>query len=291
MDLVDKAIMRLQTASEMSLQVYGKPLIITDSGGKDSSVLVDLAIKAKIPIEIQHSHTTADAPETVYFVRDKFKRLEGDGITCSILFPQYKGKPTSMWALIPAMLMPPTRWQRYCCVVLKEQAGKDRLIATGVRWAESPGRAGNRGIYEAVTRKKERNIILSNDNDDARQIFERCTLKAKHVANPIVDWSDSEVWDYIHSEHIAVNPLYECGFDRVGCIGCPLASRKKRLWEFTQYPHYERLYRMAFDRLVVARKAAGKPYISETWESGKGIFKWWMEDKNLDGQINLFDTK
>jgi 3'-phosphoadenosine 5'-phosphosulfate sulfotransferase (PAPS reductase)/FAD synthetase len=291
LDLVDKAIIRLQTASEMSLQVYGKPLIITDSGGKDSSVLVDLAIKAKIPIEIQHHHTTADAPETIYFVRSKFKQLETNGHICEITYPTYKGQRTSMWSLIPQKMMPPTRLARYCCDVLKEPGGKNRMIATGVRWAESNNRKANRGIYETLGSKRGDYIILANDNDDRRQLFENCQLKAKRVVNPIIDWTDSDVWNYIHSEKLMVNPLYDCGWKRVGCIGCPMAGRKGRLFEFSQYPKYENLYRLAFAKLVEARKARGKDDSGTAWETAESMFNWWMEDKNLDGQISLFDTE
>lgn len=122
-DKEQTAIMRLQTASAMSLQYYNQPLVITTSGGKDSSVCVELAIRAGIPFEVMHSHTTADAPETVYFVRSEFKRLESMGIKCTINKPVYKGAPTSMWSLIPQKLIPPTRLVRYCCSVLKEQGG------------------------------------------------------------------------------------------------------------------------------------------------------------------------
>ena len=76
---IETAIKRLQTASDMSLKIYKQPLIITTSGGKDSSVCVELAQMAKIPFEVQHNHTTADAPETVYFVRSEFQRLELGG--------------------------------------------------------------------------------------------------------------------------------------------------------------------------------------------------------------------
>lgn len=93
-DKEQTAIMRLQTASAMSLQAYGLPLVVTTSGGKDSSVCVELAIRAGIPFEVMHNHTTADAPETVYFVRDEFKRLEAMGIKCTLNKPVYKGAPT-----------------------------------------------------------------------------------------------------------------------------------------------------------------------------------------------------
>ena len=68
----------------MSLYHYKKPLVVTTSGGKDSSVCVALAERAGIPFEVMHNHTTVDAPETVYFVRSEFKRLEEKGINCTI---------------------------------------------------------------------------------------------------------------------------------------------------------------------------------------------------------------
>ena len=69
MDIETKAILRLQEAAQMSQQIYEKPLLLTYSGGKDSDLTVDLAIKAGIPFEIAHSLTTVDMPETVYHTR------------------------------------------------------------------------------------------------------------------------------------------------------------------------------------------------------------------------------
>ena len=66
MTIEDKAILRLQEAAQMSQQIYEKPLMLTYSGGKDSDVILDLAIKAGIPFEAAHSLTTVDMPETVY---------------------------------------------------------------------------------------------------------------------------------------------------------------------------------------------------------------------------------
>lgn len=76
MDLEQKAIMRLREAADTSERFYKAPLIVTTSGGKDSSVCVALAEKAGIDFEVMHNHTTVDAPETVYFIRREFKRLE-----------------------------------------------------------------------------------------------------------------------------------------------------------------------------------------------------------------------
>lgn len=183
-DLEQMAIERLKAASDMSLMAYQQPLVICISGGKDSGVITELAVRSGIPCEFQHNHTTADAPETVRFVRSEFKRLEGKGYKCTVNMPIYKGQRTSMWNLIPQKLMPPTRLVRYCCAVLKETGGAGRFICTGVRWAESTSRKNNRGIYEKLGKTKQERIILANDNDEKRMLFENCRLKAKRVVNP-----------------------------------------------------------------------------------------------------------
>lgn len=225
MDKEQLAIARLQDAARLSEHRYKKPLMVTYSGGKDSQVIVALAERAGINFEVVNSHTTADAPETVYFIREQFKAMEERGIKCSIVMPRYKDKPVSMWTLIPQKLMPPTRLVRYCCEVLKENTGKNRFIATGVRWAESARRKNSRGIMEVMHKDPAKRIILMGDNDEKRQLFETCNLKGKMTFNPIVDWSDDDVWDYTHSEHLPINPLYCDGWKRVGCIGCPMAGR------------------------------------------------------------------
>lgn len=284
MDKEQKAIARLKEAALMSETYYQKPLVVTTSGGKDSDVCISLALAAGIDFEVQHNHTTADAPETVYHVRETFRRLEDKGIKCTINWPTYKGNPVTMWSLIPQKLMPPTRVVRYCCSILKEGGGKGRMITTGVRWEESVSRRNKRGIFENMPHDMSKNVIINNDNDDARRIFERCKLQAKRICNPIVDWSDRDVWDYIESEKIPVNPLYSCGFHRVGCIGCPMAGKRGREFEFTRYPTYQRAYIRAFDRMVEERKTRKLPC---DWQTGKDAFHWWMEDDVLPGQVEL----
>lgn len=290
MDKEQTAIARLREASSMSLQAYKQPLVVTTSGGKDSSVCVALAERAGIPFEVMHNHTTADAPETVYFVRDELHRLELKGIKCAVNYPIYKDQRTSMWQLIPQKLMPPTRIVRYCCAILKERGGSGRFIVTGVRWEESTKRKNGRGIYEKISKHKSKRIILNNDNDDRRQLFESCSLQAKRACNPIIDWTDKDIWSHINSEHLPLNPLYRCGFSRVGCIGCPLAGTKGRQKEFARYPKFQQNYILAFDRMLKERERRGK--MQGTWSmgtTGEDVFHWWMEDGVLPGQRDMED--
>ena len=289
-DLEKIAIERLKAASEMSLRHYGLPLVITDSGGKDSSVCKELALRSGIPFEIIHNHTTADAPETVRFIRKEAKRFEELGIKYTINMPTYKGKRTSMWNLIPQKLMPPTRLVRYCCSVLKETGGAGRFISTGVRWDESVNRKKNRGIYETGHTDREKRIILNNDNDDRRMLFENCRLKAKRVVNPIIDWKDDDVWDFLNSENITCNPLYCEGFHRVGCIGCPMARKRTRELEFLRWPGFKDLYINSFDKMLEERMRRGK--LTGSWRmgyTGRDVFNWWMEYDILPGQMDIFD--
>ena len=280
-DLEQAAIERLRTASEISLRSYGEPLVITYSGGKDSDVMLHLAEKSGIPFEALHSLTTADAPETVRHVYDAFRRLEEKNVKCTVdKHVQPDGSRVTMWNLIPRKLMPPTRLVRYCCEALKEGGGKGRFIATGVRWAESADRK-KRGLLEVQHSDIKKRLTLMDDNDESRRMFETCQLKGKRVVNPIVDWKESDIWDYIASEKIHMNPLYCEGFRRVGCIGCPMASGTRKM-EFARYPKIKMAYIRAFDRMLERRAALGKDTC--LWKSAVDVYHWWMEDGILPGQ-------
>lgn len=284
MDLEHKAIERLKMASDMSLRLYKQPLVITYSGGKDSDVLLHLAEVSGIPFEVLHSLTTADAPQTVRHVKDTFKRLEEKDVKCTIdKHVRPDGYRITMWNLIPRKTMPPTRLMRYCCEILKEGGGKDRFIATGVRWDESNARK-RRGGLEVLTSKAKNHLILSNDNEENRRLFESCQLKGKRVVNPIVDWKTEDILNYIEAEHICMNPLYECGFKRVGCIGCPMASRT-RTFEFSMFPKIKESYIRAFGKMLEVRRQRELPTI---WHTGIDVFHWWMEDGVLPGQEVLY---
>ena len=285
MDLEQSAFEALRFASAQSLKIYKQPLVITYSGGKDSDVLLHLAGKSGIPYEVLHSLTTADAPETVWHVRETFRRLELANVKCVIdAHVQPDGKRVTMWNLIPKKMVPPTRLVRYCCAELKEGGGKGRFIATGVRWAESVKRKNSRGLIEVSHSDKNKRLILMDDNDEARMQFETCQLKGQRTVNPIVGWTTADVWDYVTAEHIPMNPLYRCGFCRVGCIGCPMAG-KSRIMEFAMYPKIKLAYIRAFDRMLEERRRCGKMVGGMRWgDTGLDIFNWWMENDVLPGQ-------
>ena len=250
MDLEHKSIERIKNASEMSLHYYGRPLVCTYSGGKDSDVMLELFRRSGVPFEVVNSHTTVDAPPTVYHIRDVFRDLEAQGIKATIHKPAL-----TMWQLIEKKKMPPTRIQRYCCEYLKENTVSNRFVATGVRWAESKKRK-NRAEVEPRGKKDADKIILLNDNDRKRALTERCEVKADMILNPIIDWPDADIWEFYWTECKRHNPLYSMGYYRVGCIGCPMAG-KHRWKEFSDFPTFRQAYTRAFGKMLDAIRAAG----------------------------------
>ena len=40
--------------------------------------------------------------------------------------------------------------------------------------------------------------------------------------NPLADWSDQDVWDYVHEHDLPYNPLHDRGYSSIGCTPCTM---------------------------------------------------------------------
>ena len=309
MDLTEKVLKAeraITLAADMSKKYYNAPLILTYSGGKDSDVMLDLTEKVlkADEFEVLNSHTSVDAPETVYHIREVFKRLNEKGVKATISYPRDKdGNHITMWNLIPQKGIPPTRLARYCCQVLKETSTPNRLCALGVRAAESKGREG-RDTFSNRGATKEKALFFSLDHaeevhQESQEIQDPawdCTLitmMKNHedtIVNPIYEWEDSDIWDYIRQNDLKINPLYERGYKRVGCVGCPMATYRQKQKGFADYPTYKQAYINAFQKMLDKRASEGKD-LTEKWSDGKAVFDWWIEEykHQVKGQMSLDD--
>jgi phosphoadenosine phosphosulfate reductase len=112
------------------------------------------------------------------------------------------------------------------------------------------------------------------------------------VVNPIYEWSDTDVWDYLKENHYPYNPMYDKGYHRVGCIGCPMATYKQKMKEFADFPYAKDMYIKAFDKMLDRMRAEGKTIRGE-WHTGLDVYKWWIEEnKNVTpGQMTLADLE
>jgi len=207
------------------------------SGGKDSCVILDLAKKAKVKFDAHHNLTTVDPPELIYFIRKYYSDVA------------IKRSKKTMWQLIEGRGFPPTRMIRYCCSELKEGGGKGRLVVTGVRWAESKRRSG-------------------------RQMVEMCrTDPTQRFIHPIIDWSDEDIWEYIHQQKIPYCSLYDEGFKRLGCVICPLSGSENMKRDAERWPKYKENYIAAFDRGIKKAIARGRTPGQKT---GQEMYEWWV---------------
>lgn len=260
---VDIAIQRIRSFEPLTNGFFNTPYYVAYSGGKDSDCIRILCELAGVKFDLVHNHTTVDAPETVRYVRSIPDII--------IDYPDI-----SMWKLIIKKRMPPTRLVRYCCEHLKERGGQGRLVVTGVRRAESAKRK-NRSSLEIVTQQFKDKIVLNADNVENRKLFEACTIQGKRVLNPIVDWTDADVWEFLHYYDCQSNPLYQCGYNRIGCIGCPMAGIHGVKRDFDRYPKYKENYIRAFQRMLDKSHLDG---IVTSWITGQEVFDWWVAQYN-----------
>lgn len=166
------------------------------SGGKDSVVIKQLAEMAQVNIEWHYNVTTIDPPDIYKFIRN----VHPDVIW-------HYPKEHFFKKMIKRGY--PTRLTRWCCAEFKEFGGTqpNEIKVTGIRAAESARRAK---MWKVFTRW---NGVKNS--------------MASWVLNPILSWTEEDVWNFIFKNRLAYCSLYDEGFSRLGCIGCPMGRKKK----------------------------------------------------------------
>ena len=109
------------------------------------------------------------------------------------------------------------------------------------------------------------------------------------MLNPIVDWEEEDVWEFLND--VAKVPhceLYDCGYKRLGCIGCPMSSNREA--ELEQYPKYRAAYIRAFGRMLKERDRRGKTG-AVYFTSPEAVMDWYLEKTPksiaMDGQMSI----
>lgn len=204
---VDRAIRLLRSIPQ------NEPVELAYSGGKDSDVILELAKMAGIKFRAIYRNTTIDPPGTIKHVREMGVEM----VRPKLSFLQILEKKGI-----------PSRYMRFCCSELKEYKILDRVIM-GIRREESPKRAEN---YNETTECR----LYKHSGQVVDAIY------------PILDWTLDDVADFITERGIKCAPHY---YDeqgrfhperRLGCMCCPLGSRKHRISEFKKHPNMVKLY-------------------------------------------------
>ena len=186
---------------------------IAYSGGKDSDVILQLAKEAGIRYEAIYKNTTIDPPGTIRHAQE---------MGATII------RPKRTFAELIQKNGLPTRFSRFCCKELKEYKVRD-VAVIGVRKSESVKRASR---YSEPTECR----FYGNKKVHTEAVY------------PILEWTDEDVAAFLSYRKIKCAPIYydaECAFHverRLGCMCCPLASKKNRIDEFRKHPGMVRFY-------------------------------------------------
>ena len=221
------------------------------SGGKDSCVIKELVRMSGVKHECWYNQTTIDPPELVRFIKQHH---------ADVMWSISK-HGNMMHRVAKKSAAPPTRLMRWCCDEYKEYGGVGRCRVFGVRASESKGRA---------LRWNE----VSTDRNNSTVIC------------PIVYWTDSQVWEFLKHFKVPYCSLYDEGWDRLGCVGCPLAGPDRQTKEFERWPAFERNWRRAIEKnwetyKDIPRKD-GKPRYQAKFKSAEGFWNWWRWEKKPD---------
>jgi len=242
MSLELKSLHFIETVAKNSKQ----PLYAGNSGGKDSAVMEHLLQKSGIEYFSQYANTTMDPPGTIKHIRTNYPHTK-------IIHPE-----ESFYQLVERKGLP-TRLTRFCCEVLKENVSIGKMNFEGVRSAESTSRQ-NRDYIQCDTRKSMQ--------------------RAQHIY-PIYDWRDKDIWEYIRKNKIELAPAYSNGLHRLGCVGCPLITRKgQRAKEFRLYPRYYEAIKRAIQK-GMNNNPQWKISCATNQNADKAM-QWWLSGKTIE---------
>lgn len=200
--LKDEAFGFIKKASERFPE---ENIVLSFSGGKDSTVTADLAVKALSNPSLVHifGNTTLEFPTTVKYAN----RFREDHPMAIFMVAK---NDEQVFMNVCEDIGPPARMMRWCCSMFKtgpitrviNSLYRNQQILTfyGIRKSES------------VSRSKYNRI---EDSSDAVKIQQQT------VASPIFFWKDIDIWLYILAENVDFNDAYRLGYDRVGCWCCP----------------------------------------------------------------------
>ena len=243
------------------------------SGGKDSQALYHIAELAGVKFKAHFSPTTVDPPQLIRFIRRNYPEVEFGKVDMS------------MYDVARQMGMVPTMKLRWCCAKFKEASGGGQVTLTGVRHAESIKRAqrklvevsghkfaGDLDEFDTWSRerieKKFKNINQDEFSRDKAQEIRCINGKDSIIINPIIEWSDADVWDFLNKVvEVPHCELYDPPYNRhrIGCILCPMSSMKTKLRDIELYPHVKQKWLEVFEYFIgggydpdyIKRKSSG----------------------------------
>ncbi len=176
------------------------PATLANSLGAEDMVLVDLIARHRLPIEIFTLDTGRLPPETYALLAQAERHY---GLKFRVYFPQREAVEDYVEKHGINAFYDSIELRKACCHARKvEPLG--RALAGWAAWI-----TGMRA-EQATTRA----TLPVNEYDDAHGL-------AKF--NPLAEWTEKEVWAYIHLHDVPYNALHEQFYPSIGCAPCTRA--------------------------------------------------------------------
>ena len=242
-------------------------IVISFSGGKDSTATADIVIKALSNPSLVHifGNTTLEFPSTIEYAK---RYRESHPLA---IFQIAKNDEQNFYKVCED-IGPPSRMMRWCCSMFKT-GPITRVINSMYRSQQILTFYGVRKS-ESVSRSKYNRI-----EDDSESI----KIQQQTVASPIFFWKDIDVWLYILAEQLDFNLAYRLGYDRVGCWCCPNNNQRAQLLSRIYIPDKFQKWRKF---LINFAKKIGKPDPEVYVDSGK-----WKARQGGNGLVSAEDVK
>lgn len=242
-------------------------IVVSFSGGKDSTVTADLTIKALSNPSVVHifGNTTLEFPSTVEYA-ERYRQSHPMAIF------QIAQNTDQDFMTVCEDIGAPARMMRWCCSMFK----------TGPITRVINGLYRNQQILTFYGIRKSESVSRSKYNrveDDAESV----KIQQQTVASPIFFWKDIDIWLYILSEKIDFNAAYRLGYDRVGCWCCPNNNQRAQFLSRIYMPEKSKQWR---DFLIRFAKKIGKPDPEVYVDSGK-----WKARQGGNGLPSAGDVK
>ena len=242
-------------------------IVISFSGGKDSTATADIVIKALSNPSLVHifGNTTLEFDSTIEYA-NRYRESHPLAI-----FQIARNTEQDFYKVCDD-IGPPARLMRWCCSMFKT-GPITRVINSMYRSQQILTFYGIRKS-ESVSRSKYNRI--ENDAESVK-------IQQQTVASPIFFWKDIDVWLYILAEQLDFNSAYRLGYDRVGCWCCPNNNQRAQFLSRIYMPDKLKKWR---NFLVSFAKKIGKSDPEVYVDSGK-----WKARQGGNGLASAGDVK